>query len=224
MRHDAHREGSGRTHERLPSPALPGERVTKRSLARICVFCASNPGVREDYAVASRRLASELVARDCELVYGGAQVGLMGVMAQTMLDQGGRVIGVIPEVLVSKEIAHPGLTELRVVASMHERKAVMSDLSDGFVALPGGLGTLEELFEVLTWAQLGLHAKPCGILNVCGYFDPLLSFLDHAVDERLLKSKHRALVLTGEDPSSLLDRMAAYQPPMTEKWIARDSA
>ena len=203
---------------------LPGERVTKRSMERICVFSGSSPGTRDDYAAAARALAGELARRGCELVYGGAQVGLMGVLAQTVLEHGGRVIGVIPEVLVSKEIAHPGLTELRIVGSMHERKAVMSDLSDGFIALPGGLGTLEELFEVLTWAQLGLHAKPCGILNVCGYFDPLLAFLDHAVAERLLKSKHRALVLTDEDPASLLDRMIAYQPPVTEKWIDRESA
>ena len=193
-------------------------------MRRVCVFTGSNHGAREQYAAAARKLAHDLVARGCELVYGGAHVGLMGVLAETVLENGGRVIGVIPEVLLAKEVAHHGLTELRVVASMHERKAVMSDLADAFVALPGGLGTLEELFEVLTWSQLGLHAKPCGILNVSGYFDALLAFLDHAVCERLLKSAHRALLIVDGDSGSLLDRLAAYRAPAIDKWIDRESS
>lgn len=208
-----------------PTVGLPlGDHVAKPILARVCVFCGSNSGARAQYAAAAQALADQLVARGSELVYGGAQVGLMGVLAQRVLARGGRVTGVIPEVLVAKEVAHPALNELRIVGSMHERKAVMSDLSDGFLALPGGLGTLEELFEVLTWAQLGLHSKPCGLLNVSGYFDPLLAFLDHAVSERLLKSRHRALLLADDDPASLLDRMAAYRRPAGEKWIGRESA
>jgi uncharacterized protein (TIGR00730 family) len=193
-------------------------------MKRVCVFCGSSPGAREEYAATARQLAGDLVARGCELVYGGGNVGLMGVVADAVLARGGRVIGVIPEVLLAKEVAHRGLTELRVVASMHERKAVMTDLADAFVALPGGLGTLEELFEVLTWSQLGLHAKPCGLLNVCGYFDGLLAFLDHAVKERLLKDKHRALLLGGDDPASLLDRLEAWRPPQVDKWIDRKSS
>lgn len=198
--------------------------MTKQRMKRVCVFCGSSPGAREDYAATARQLAGDLVARGCELVYGGGNVGLMGVVADAVLARGGRVIGVIPEVLLAKEVAHRGLTELRVVASMHERKAVMADLADAFVALPGGLGTLEELFEVLTWSQLGLHAKPCGLLNVCGYFDGLLAFLDHAVQERLLKDKHRALLLGGDDPASLLDRLEAWRPPLVDKWIDRKSS
>ncbi len=196
----------------------------KQRMKRVCVFCGSSPGAREEYAVTARQLAGDLVARGCELVYGGGNVGLMGVVADAVLARGGRVIGVIPEVLLAKEVAHRGLTELRVVASMHERKAVMADLADAFVALPGGLGTLEELFEALTWSQLGLHAKPCGLLNVCGYFDGLLAFLDHAVKERLLKDKHRALLLGGDDPASLLDRLEAWRPPQVDKWIDRKSS
>lgn len=193
-------------------------------MRRVCVFTGSNHGAREQYAAAARQLAHDLVGRGCELVYGGAHVGLMGVLAESVLESGGRVIGVIPEVLLAKEVAHHGLTELRVVASMHERKAVMSDLADAFVALPGGLGTLEELFEVLTWSQLGLHAKPCGILNVSGYFDALLAFLDHAVRERLLKSAHRSLLIVDGDSGSLLDRLAAYRAPAIDKWIDRESS
>jgi uncharacterized protein (TIGR00730 family) len=155
-------------------------------------------------------------------VTGGGRVGLMGVVADSAMDAGGDVIGVIPEALAAKEVAHAGLTELRVVGSMHERKALMAELSDGFVALPGGFGTLEEFFEVLTWAQLGLHPKPCGLLNVAGYYDPLLSLLDHAVQEQFLRSAHRALVIEEKDPERLLDRLAAFRPRGAEKWIGPD--
>jgi uncharacterized protein (TIGR00730 family) len=193
-------------------------------MSRICVFAGSSPGARSEYAAATRGLASALVERGHELVYGGGNVGLMGVLADSVLARGGRVVGVIPEALVALEVAHHGLSELRVVASMHERKAVMSDLSDAFVALPGGLGTLEELFEVLTWAQLGLHAKPCALLNVAGYFDGLLTFLDRAVEERFLRSEQRALLIGADAPDALLRRIEAYRPRPVEKWIDRASA
>ena len=156
-----------------------------------------------------------------ELVYGGAHVGLMGVTADATLVAGGRVTGVIPEALVSKELAHRGLTDLRVVASMHERKALMAELSDGFIALPGGWGTWEELFEVLTWAQLGLHRKPCGLLNVGGYFDGLLTFMTHAVEEGFVRPQQHAMLQVATTPAELLDRMAAYQPVVVEKWIEK---
>src|SRR4249920_4276830 len=188
---------------------------------RICVFAGSSPGARPEYALAAQELGRALVARRLGVVYGGARVGLMGAVADTVLAGGGLVTGVIPEGLVTKEIAHDGLTELRVVASMHERKAMMNDLADGFIALPGGWGTLEEFFEVLTWAQLGLHRKPCGLLNVSGYYDRLLEFLDLTVEERFVKSQHRALVITSTSPTDLLERFATYRPPQVEKWIDR---
>lgn len=168
-------------------------------------------------------MARELAARGHTLVYGGGRVGLMGRLADTVLEGGGRVIGVIPEALFAKEVAHHGLTDLRVVASMHERKQVMSDLADGVVAIPGGLGTLEEFFEMLTWAQLGFHAKPCGLFNVCGYFDELLRFLDRAVAEGFIQPAHRTLILADSHPAALLDRMADYTPPTVEKWLDRAS-
>ena len=184
-------------------------------LSRVCVFTGSSPGALDAYANAARALACVLLSRQQTLVYGGAKVGLMGVLADAVLQGGGKVIGVIPAHLEAKEVAHQGLTDLRVVGSMHERKAVMADLSDGVIALPGGLGTLEELFEMLTWAQLGLHRKPCGVLNVAGYFDRLLAFLDHAVTQRFMSEPHRGLLLADHDPAALLDRMAAYEPVQT---------
>jgi uncharacterized protein (TIGR00730 family) len=193
-------------------------------MKRICVFAGSSRGAREEYARAAQELARELVARGYDVVYGGGKVGMMGVLADATLAAGGRVIGVIPKALLAKEVGHGGLTELRVVGSMHERKAMMAELSVGFIALPGGLGTLEEFFEVLTWAQLGLHAKPCGLLNIGGYFERLLEFLDLTVSERFVKSEHRALVITSTSPAELLDRIAAYQPPRVEKWIDRASS
>jgi uncharacterized protein (TIGR00730 family) len=188
---------------------------------RICVFAGSSPGARPEYGLSAQELGRALARRGLGVVYGGARVGLMGALADTVLAGGGRVTGVIPERLVTKEIAHDGLTELRVVASMHERKAVMNDLADAFIALPGGWGTLEEFFEVLTWAQLGLHRKPCGLLNVHGYFDGLLSFIDHTVDERFVRSHHRAMVLVSSSPDELLRQFDAYVPPVVEKWIDR---
>jgi uncharacterized protein (TIGR00730 family) len=193
-------------------------------MKRVCVFAGSSRGAREDYAQAAQQLARELVARGCEVVYGGGKVGMMGVLADATLAAGGKVIGVIPKALLAKEVAHSGLTELRVVGSMHERKAMMAELSDGFIALPGGLGTMEEFFEVLTWAQLGLHAKPCGLLNVSGYYDRVLAFLDLTVTERFVKSEHRALVITSTSPKELLERLAAYRAPRVEKWIDRESS
>ena len=173
---------------------------------------------------AAQQFGAEIAARGYELVYGGGRVGLMGVIADAVLASGGRVIGVIPENLVAKEIGHSGLTELRIVKSMHERKALMADLSDAFVAMPGGIGTMEEFFEVLTWAQLGLHAKPCGLLQVAGYFDALLALLDRAVQERFVKAEHMTMLVASPSPTDLLDRLAAYRAPLVDKWIDRRSS
>ncbi len=173
---------------------------------KICVFTGSRHGASTAYADAAEQLARDLVERGFGLVYGGGNVGLMNVIADTVLELGGHVTGVIPNTLVSKEVAHRGLSELRIVNSMHERKALMAELSDGFIALPGGIGTMEEFFEVLSWAQLGIHNKPCGLLNVSGYYDPLIEFLDHAVSQDFVKPKHRALLLVESEPAILLDR------------------
>jgi uncharacterized protein (TIGR00730 family) len=183
----------------------------------VCVFCGSSPGNDPDYAAAARELGRTLAERGTTLVYGGGHVGLMGVVADAALGAGGEVIGVMPRSLVDREIGHTNLTKLHVVRSMHERKALMSELSEGFIALPGGNGTLEEFFEVLTWAQLGEHAKPCGLLNVAGYYDPLLAVFDQMVDRAFLKREHREIVLVEEDPSSLLERFEGYEPPTTIK-------
>ena len=175
---------------------------------KICVFSGSRHGSLREYSAAAKQLGQALVARNYGLVYGGGNVGLMTVIADTVLDLNGHVTGVIPDALVSKEVAHRGLTDLRVVNSMHERKAVMAELSDGFIAMPGGIGTMEEFFEVLSWAQLGIHQKPCGLLNVAGYYDPLIEFLDHAVGQDFVKPKHRALLIVDSEPANLLDRFA----------------
>ncbi len=185
----------------------------------ICVFCGSSPGNDPAYTETARHLGRTLAERDITLVYGGGHVGLMGVVADAALEIGGEVVGVMPKALVDREIGHTGLTKLHVVQSMHERKALMSKLSEGFVALPGGNGTLEEFFEVLTWAQLGEHGKPCGLLNVAGYYEPLLRVFDQMVDRAFLKEEHRKLVLVEEDPSALLGRFEVYEPPKTIKWI-----
>jgi uncharacterized protein (TIGR00730 family) len=190
----------------------------------ICVFCGSNSGTVPPYAEAARSLGRDLAQRNVRLVYGGGNVGLMGILADAVLSEGGEVIGVIPQALVAKELAHPGLTQLHVVGSMHERKALMGELSDAFLALPGGFGTLEEFCEVLTWAQLGLHLKPCGLLNVKGYYDLLLEFFGRAVREGFLHAKHRELVLVGETPEEVIGLLAAYRPRQTEKWIDRNEA
>ena len=187
------------------------------------MFSGSSPGADVAYRAAATDLGHRLAERGIELVYGGAQVGLMGVLADAALEGGGHVIGVIPQSLVDREIAHPGLGDLRVVDSMHERKALMAELSDAFVALPGGVGTLEELFEVYTWNQLGLHAKPLGLFNVRGYFDGLVRFLDHAVEERFVTRKHRAMLLVGERVGELLDGLDRWEAPAQPKWIDRMS-
>ena len=182
--------------------------MPSRAQRRVCVFTGSSPGVRREYRDAARTLGHLLAERGMGLVYGGAHVGLMGAVADAVLEAGGPVIGVIPESLVAREIAHTGLTELRVVGSMHERKAMMAELSDAFVALPGGWGTLEEFCEVLTWALLGLHAKPCALLNVGGYFDHLLAFVEHATAEGFVRQAHREMVLVADAPAVLLERLA----------------
>jgi len=189
-----------------------------RTFQAICVYCGSNPGARAEYAEAAAALGYALATRGITLVYGGGNVGLMGALADAALSAGGRVIGVIPSGLVARELAHRG-TDLRVVASMHERKQLMHELSEGFVALPGGLGTLDELFETLTWAQLGMHDKPTALYNVAGYWDGLLELVDHMVRERLVREEHRAALLQGETPDEVLAAMAGYQPPRVAKWL-----
>jgi hypothetical protein len=178
-------------------------------------------GARPEYRAAAEAMGLALAERNLDLVYGGGNIGLMGVVADAAMAAGGRAIGVIPRALLEKEVGHAGLTELRVVESMHERKALMSDLSDAFIAMPGGYGTFEEFCEVLTWAQLGFQAKPCGLLNVAGYYDPLLALFDHAVAERFVRAEHRALVIEGADPAALLASLAGFQPPAVHKWIDR---
>jgi uncharacterized protein (TIGR00730 family) len=188
-------------------------------LRAVCVFCGSNAGAREDYAKAAAEVGRAIAGRGLSLVYGGAAVGLMGTLADATLAAGGKVIGVIPKALVEREIAHAGLTELREVASMHERKAVMADSSDAFLAMPGGAGTLEEVFEAWTWAQLGHHQKPVGLLNAAGFFDGLVAFLDHQCHERFIRQEHRDMLIVERDPNALLDRFENYRPPVVEKWI-----
>jgi uncharacterized protein (TIGR00730 family) len=181
-------------------------------MKRVCVFCGSSAGLRADYTQAAEALAAAMTQRRLGLVYGGGNVGLMGKIADAMLKSGGEVIGVIPQSLVAREVAHRGLTELRVVDTMHQRKAMMSELSDAFIAMPGGFGTLEEFFEILTWSQLGLHRKPSGLLNVSGYYDRLLGMLDHAVTERFVRPSHRELAIADTDADRLLQRLADFRP------------
>jgi hypothetical protein len=189
---------------------------------RVCVFCGSSPGARPAYSDTTVELARLLAAEGIGVVYGGAHVGLMGVLADAALAEGGEVIGVIPQALVDREIAHAGLSDLRVVDSMHERKALMADLSDAFIALPGGLGTLDELFEVWTWAQLGMHRKPCALLDVDGYFASLTAFLEHSVAERFVREQNRSMLLTDKDPGRLISRLRDFDPgAMEPKWIDR---
>jgi uncharacterized protein (TIGR00730 family) len=192
-------------------------------MRRVCIFTGSSSGARPEYRETAADLGRLLAERGIGVVYGGARVGLMGVVADAALAAGGEVVGVIPDALVAKEVAHTGLTDLRVVASMHERKAMMSDLADAFIAMPGGWGTLEEFFEVLTWAQLGLHAKPCGLLNTLGYFDGLLAFLSHTIDEGFVRSQNAALIAVSATPDGLLDRLGTPPPPPVEKWLDRSS-
>lgn len=191
-------------------------------MKRICVFCGSNNGSLSVYSEAARATGLVLARRGIGLVYGGGGIGLMSIIAEAVIQEGGEVIGVIPQALFNKEVAYRGLKDLRVVGSMHERKALMAELSDAFIALPGGYGTLEEFCEVLTWAQLGFHRKPCGILNIKGFYSPLLSFLDHAVSEGFLREVHRSLVLVEQHPERLLDKLINYRPPVLDRWIGRD--
>jgi len=188
-------------------------------MKRICVFCGSSPGFDPRFKMAATAFGHAIAAQGLGLVYGGASVGLMGAVADAVMAAGGEVTGVIPEALVAKEVAHHGLKDLRIVGSMHERKALMADLSDGFVALPGGIGTFEELFEVWTWAQLGDIAKPCALLNVAGFYDGLTAFLDQVVENGFMKPLHRDMLIVEVDGPALLDRLVAYRPPAQSKWI-----
>ena len=186
---------------------------------RLCVFCGSNAGQDPVYLQTARALGETLAANGIGLVYGGASVGLMGAVADAVLAKGGEVTGVMPQALVDKEIAHKGLSDLRVVGSMHERKALMAELADGFIALPGGLGTFEELFEVWTWAQLGYHRKPCALLNAGGFYDKLISFLDDVTERGFVKPPHRAMLVVESEPAALIEAIRAYEPPKVIKWI-----
>ena len=185
---------------------------------RICVFCGSSSGSRASYAASAVALAKHLVASNISIVYGGGNSGLMGVLANTVLELGGQITGVIPHGLVAKEAAHTGVADLRIVESMHERKALMAQLSDAFIALPGGYGTFEEFCEILTWTQLGIQRKPCGLLNVDGYYDALLKLFDHAVAEQFLKPAYRAIVVSDTVPETLVARLLTYEVPVTDKW------
>ncbi|MGK3987674.1 TIGR00730 family Rossman fold protein [Sorangium sp. So ce136] len=190
-----------------------------RTLSRICVYCGSSPGASPAYREAAVRLGELLAARGIGLVYGGGRVGLMGAVADAVLARGGEVTGVIPHFLNQREIEHRGLTELHVVETMHERKAKMAALSDAFIALPGGIGTLEELFEIWTWTQLGSQEKPVGLLDVQGYYRPLIVFLDHVVSEQFMKPGHRAMLQVSDDPAALLELLAAWRPSAEYKWM-----
>jgi uncharacterized protein (TIGR00730 family) len=191
-------------------------------MRRVCVFCGSSVGNQPAYAESAQAMGAVLAKRGIGLVYGGGNVGLMGVVADAVMANGGEVIGVIPQSLADREIAHGGITQLHVVDSMHTRKAMMAELSDGFVAMPGGVGTFEEFFEMVTWTQLGLHRKPCGLLNVLGFYTPLAAFIDQAVSEGFIKPVHRAAVIVDSDPARLLDTLAKVDLPAVPKWIRRE--
>jgi uncharacterized protein (TIGR00730 family) len=185
----------------------------------VCVYCGSSPGRLPEYREAARLLGNEIAKRGLGLVYGGASVGVMGAVADAVLEQSGQAIGVIPSSLATKEVSHGGLDELIVVSSMHERKAKMAELSDGFIALPGGWGTIEEIFEMLTWAQLGFHEKPCGLLNIASYYDHLFAFLENAIEQRFVKEEFRPMIMIEQTADSLLDRFQHYRAPKVRKWI-----
>ena len=191
-------------------------------IKKICVYCGSSPGKNPAYSLAATNLAKVLCERGIGLVYGGAAVGIMGTVANAVLEAGGEVIGVIPRSLAVKEVAHENLSELHVVASMHERKAMMADLADGFIALPGGWGTLEEIFEILTWAQLGFHGKPCGLLNIEGYYDGLITFLENSFEQQFVNELCRPMLIKSHEPSQLLDQFAVYRAPKVRKWMGED--
>jgi len=191
-------------------------------MKRICIFCGSSPGAKPEYVEAGIALGRFMARHGIGVVYGGSNVGVMGALANATLEEDGEVIGIIPRAFAEK-VGHGNLTQYRVVDTMHERKAIMYNLCDGFIALPGGTGTLEEFLEALTWLQLGFHNKPCGILNVCNFFDDLLRFLDFIVDQRFLKPVHRDMVLVDRDPERLIERMRTYQAPVVDKWMDRES-
>ena len=190
-------------------------------MKRICVFCGSSSGASPAYIETAKKIGEVIAAKGLGLVYGGARCGLMGAVANAAIENGAEVIGVIPGALIEKEVAHVGVSDLRVVGSMHERKMLMSDLADAFIALPGGMGTLEELCEILTWAQLGLHRKPCGLLNVEGYYRHLISYFDHAAAEGFIRPEHRSLLVIDEEPRGLIERLQSYEMPAVSKWIDR---
>ncbi|GAA5236979.1 TIGR00730 family Rossman fold protein [Verticiella sediminum] len=191
------------------------------SIRSLCIYCGSNPGNRPEYVAAAAAFGTLLAERGIRLVYGGASIGVMGRVADAALAAGGEVYGVIPQALVDREVAHSGLSELFITASMHERKARMAELSDAFVALPGGIGTLEEIFEIWTWAQLGMHAKPCGLLNVAGYYDTLVRFLDETVHAGFVREGHRGMLLAAVDGPSLLEAFRCYEAPAVHKWVEK---
>ena len=192
-------------------------------MKRLCVFCGSSPGANPKYMKVARELGHLLAGRCIGLVFGGGRVGIMGEIAKTVLDEGGDIIGVIPKKLADRKVAFTEIPDLRIVNSMHERKALMMELSDGFIAIPGGLGTIEEFFEVLTWAQLGLHRKPCGLLNVCQYYKKLIHFLDYVADQKFIEPEHRSMILIDDDPEKLLKKFEIYKPPEVDKaeWALR---
>ena len=194
----------------------------RRSQRNVCVYCGSGLGLNPAYRAAARTLGAAFAANDIGLVYGGGNVGLMGVIADAAIAAGGEVIGVIPQSLKDREIAHTGVRDLRVVDSMHTRKAMMADLSDAFIAMPGGVGTFEEIFEAITWTQLGVHRKPCGFLNVAGFYAPLIAFIDQAVSEGFIKPLHRAMIAVDDNPERLLDTLATMPLPDVPKWIRKD--
>ena len=193
------------------------------TLHSVCVFCAANPGVHPAYVERAAAMGRHLARSGRRLVYGGGRTGLMGAIADAALEAGGEVIGIMPRHLVDREVAHTGLTELRIVASMHERKALLAELSDGFVAMPGGLGTLEELFEIWTWGQLGLHPKPCGLLQDEEFFTPLLAFLDHAVEAGFIRAENRAMLVVDDDPAAVIFRMESVRLPAVPRWLERST-
>lgn len=196
--------------------------MAMRQLRRVCVFCGSNFGCDERYRSAAQELGTLLATRKQALVYGGGSVGLMGVIADTVLAAGGEVTGVIPRMLATKELLHMGVADMRVVADMHSRKALMAELSDCFIALPGGYGTFEELLEVITWGQLGIHEKPVGLLNVAGFFDPLIAMFEHAIAKAFIRPEHRRLIVVEESPARLLDTLATHDMPVVRKWMGPD--
>lgn len=192
------------------------------SISSICVYCGSSPGNRPDYLEHAGEFGRTLARRKIRLVYGGASIGIMAAVANAALAEGGEVVGIIPQSLVEREVSHPGLSELIVTTSMHERKARMADLSDAFVAMPGGIGTLEEIFEIWTWSQLGFHSKPCGLLNIAGYFDTLERFLDETVANGFVRGGHRSMLLCADTGEALLEKFAHYSPPHATKWVERE--